>query len=195
MGLLAASAGVKFRTRPFTSSGERIVHGLVCAPRTANPAGCGAVSDANAACPAGCLVVPFGALRVFIALVPDVFPSEVRNCTDSPVPVSCAVSDDVAALCVRAEVLTIGTSSGSPHGKEKAAAAAAPPRRADPLREMIRSLQAPITPDADTAAAAAQLNEDRQHLLVEATELAATRRQLESAQREYDSAWLHAGRR
>ena len=104
----------------------------------AKPAGCSAVLGADVACPAGCFIVPFGALRVFVALVPDVFPSEVCNCTSSPVPVRCAVSDDVAALCVRAEVLTIGTSFGSPRTKEKAAAAAtamtaAPPRRADPL--------------------------------------------------------------
>ena len=38
------------------------------------------------------------------------------------------------------------------------------------------------------AAAAVQLNEDREQLLHEATALAATRRQLESSQREYDSA-------
>ena len=151
----------------------------------ANPAGCSAAPGADVACPAGCFIVPFGALRVFVALVPDVFPGEVCVCTDSPVPVSRAVSDDVAALRVHAEVLTIGTSSGSPRAKEKAAAAAAlaaaPPRRTDPLRDTIWSLQAPITPDANAAAAAVRLNEDRQHLLLEATTLAATRRRLESS--------------
>ena len=186
VGPLAASAGVRFRTRPFTSSGERIVHGLVRAPCTANQAGCGATPGSDVACPAGCLIVPFGSLRVFVALVPDVFPGEVRVFADSPVPVSRVVPADIAALCVRAEVLTIGTSASSPHAKEKATAAAvlaaAPPRRTDPLRDTIWSLQAPIMPDADVAAAATQLNEDHQHLLLEATELAATRRRLESSQ-------------
>ena len=88
VGLLAASAGVKFWTRPFTSSGERIVHGLVRAPRTADPAGSSAAPGADVACPAGCSIVPFGSLRVFVALVPDVFPGVVRVFTDSPVPVS-----------------------------------------------------------------------------------------------------------
>ena len=91
VGTLAAPAGVKFRTRPFTSSGERIVHGLVRAPRTSKPAGCNAALGADVACPAGCFIVPFGVLRVLVALVPDVFPSEVCNCADSPVPVSRAV--------------------------------------------------------------------------------------------------------
>jgi hypothetical protein len=181
VGLLAAPAGVKFWTRPFTSSGERIVHGLIRAPRAADSAGCDATPGAGVACPAGCLVVPFGALRIFVALIPDEYPGKVHSFTDSPVPVGCAISDGVAGLRVRVEVLTTGASSGSPRGKEKAAAAAAPPHRVDPLRETIRSLQAPITPDADMAAAVAQLNEDRQHLLDEATTLAATRRRLESA--------------
>jgi len=193
VGLLTASAGAKFRTRPFTSSGERIVHGLVRAPCTTNRAGCDVAPGSDVACPAGCFIVPFGSLRVFVALVPDVFPGEVRVFADSPVPVSCVVPADVTALRIRAEVLTIGTSAGSPHAKEKAAAAAAalaaaPPRRADPLHDTIRSLQAPITPDADAAAAATHLNEDHQQLLLEATALAATRRQLESSQRGYDSA-------
>jgi hypothetical protein len=160
VGLLAASAGVKFWTRPFTTSGERIAHGLVRAPHAANPAGCDAASGTDVAHPMGCSIFPFGALRVFVALIPDEYPSKVHDFTDSAVPIGRVVSGDVANLCTRAEVLTIGASFGSSHSKDKAAAAAAAvaapqARRVDPLRETIRTLQAPITPDADSVAAEA----------------------------------------
>ena len=47
--------------------------------------------------------------------------------------------------------------------------------------ELVR----PQSPDADPAAAAAQLNEERQRLLDEAMALAAERRLVESARHEY----------
>lgn len=105
MQVLTASAGVKFRTRPFTSSGERIMHGVIPA------------SGAGTAGPVAGSIIPFRAFHVSVALVPDIFPSKVYDVTDSPVPVGCAVSSDVADLCTRVEVLVTGSSATSSHAK------------------------------------------------------------------------------
>ena len=80
MVLLVASAGVKFRTRTFTSSGEHNMHGMVPA------------SGAGTTGLAASSIVPFGTFHVSVALVPDIFPSKVYDVTNSSVPIGCVIS-------------------------------------------------------------------------------------------------------
>ncbi|KAE8791776.1 hypothetical protein D1007_33758 [Hordeum vulgare] len=60
MGPSAASVGVMFQTRSFTSFGERITHELVC---TLTASGSSSIDS-------------FGELRIFVAFTPDEYPSE-----------------------------------------------------------------------------------------------------------------------
>ena len=69
------------------------------------------------------------------------------------VPIGRTVSDNVADLCTRVEVLVTGSNATSSHAKAQADAVAARAGQTDPLREAMHNLHARITPDADPAAA------------------------------------------
>ena len=67
-----------------------------------------------------------------------------------------------------------------------AAAAVARAGHSDLLRATMQNFRTPITPDTDSAATAAQLNEERLRLLDEAFALALERCWVGSARREYN---------
>jgi hypothetical protein len=71
---------------------------------------------------------------------------------------------------------------------EAAATAAAGVGQSDPLLATLQTLRAPIVPNADPAAAAAELEASRKLLFTEAKELATAQRQLEAVRREYNTA-------
>ena len=148
MVLLVASAGVNFRMRPFASFGERIMHGVVPA------------SGTDTTSLAARSVVLFRAFHVFVTLIPGVFPAKVYDVTDLPIPIGRTVSDNIADLCTRVDVLVTGSNATSSHAKAQADAVAARAGQTDPLREAMHNLHARITPDADPAAAVTQLDEE-----------------------------------
>ena len=63
------------------------------------------------ACPASGSVVPFGKLRVFIALVPNEYPSEVLTFSNPLPSDGCGIPDDVTDLYIRVEVLTTASTT------------------------------------------------------------------------------------
>jgi hypothetical protein len=78
----AASAGISFRTRPFTPAGERIPHGLINPPGAAGSAG--SSTALGIARLAGGSVVSFGGLRVAVALVPDELHGQALAASNPP---------------------------------------------------------------------------------------------------------------
>ncbi|KAE8809116.1 DNA mismatch repair protein Mlh1 [Hordeum vulgare] len=94
-----------FRTRPFTASGERITHGLLCTPVASGSAGDGTTRGTSFACPAGIAIVPFCELCVFVALVLNEYPNEVLTFSDKLLSPDCGALDDIYYLCVCVEHL------------------------------------------------------------------------------------------
>lgn len=125
--------------------------------------------------PCGGSIVPFGKLCVFVKLVPDEYPSGVLTVSDLLSSSGGNVSSDINDLCVRVEVLTIGSSTSISRARRVTAmdaATAAATGQSDPLLATVQSLRTPIIPNADPATAGAELDASRKLLLAEATELA-----------------------
>ncbi|XBI22578.1 hypothetical protein VPH35_063582 [Triticum aestivum] len=120
VGRDATPVGVTFRTRPFTPTGERIAHDLVSRLGAFDGAGDDVVRFVDAASPASGSIIPFGELRVYVALVPDEYPSRVLTFVDPPLPGGYGVSGDVTDLCTRVEGgSTIGLACFGPHIREE----------------------------------------------------------------------------
>lgn len=82
------------------------MHSMISLPSAAGGADSGATLGAGVACPTGGSIVPFGELRIFVALVPDEHPSGVLTISDQLSFGGGNVSSDINGLCVRVEVLS-----------------------------------------------------------------------------------------
>lgn len=110
----------------------------------------------------GDFVIPYGDLRVFVALIPDKYPRDVLTFSDPPPSDGGRLTDDIADLCAYIEVLTTTSSQASGCSKGATAAAsavAAGAGQSNPLRDVVQNLRTPIALGAYPAVATVELEE------------------------------------
>ena len=120
VGPSAAATGVSFRTGPFTTSGERVASGLVLRFGAFDCITDNAACFADATFPEGGSIIHFGDHRVYVAVVPEEYPSEVLTFSDSLSEggSSCDSSVDSRAY---AEIMMAGSGSSGSQGDRAAA--------------------------------------------------------------------------
>ena len=207
VGLAATPAGVFIRTGSFIASGERVVSGLVQRLGSLDFVSDNAGNFLNGPFPRNGLFVNFGQHRVFVGTVPvRVYPEVVRVAADPPA--FRATSRSASS----AEVLMVGTGTdlGKGAAAEPAVPAARPSRSSKPayerqeniteragtstppipnvLQATIDRLATPVVPTTDFALTQAELEEQRQSVLREATEVARVRQEFDISLREYNMA-------
>ena len=113
MGPLRAPTGVLFWTGPLPI-GERVVHGLIIRFGGIEFLNDNASHLAVAPLPTDGCIIHFGEHRVYVAVIPDEYPSEVLTISDSlPVAAGASSPTDVDDLCSRMEVIMASIFAGS----------------------------------------------------------------------------------
>src|SRR5664279_826167 len=201
VGPAAALAGVYVRTGSITTSGERVVCGLVHRLGSLS-----FISD-NAGC-----FINFGEHQVYVATeIVCRYPERVHVAADPPAVCAARVRRvDRPASCV--EVMMTAPAADAGKGVagdvddgakstrpgrpplERAenlsgqAGTSSVPVRPNPLQETIEKLAMTVVPSADAALTQTQLEEQRQYILQEAIEVARVRQEFDISLREYNKA-------
>ena len=171
------AAGVTFCTGSRGRLGDRVVTGLVTTFGSIDFIADNAAFFAGSAFPEGGSVISFGKHRVYITVTPE-YPTVVQACTDRFLETaSCKRSP---ALRAYAEVMVTTAAPVDPQGSTR--------NTPSSVEALIQGLSAPILANTDPAAAAAELDATRIHLLSGVETVAATEHRLEAQVREYNTA-------
>jgi hypothetical protein len=185
VGLAAATTGVSVRAGLQNNIGGAVASGLI---QRIGSMDC-VVDNADRFTgiqylPAG-RIVNFGEHRVYVAVFDEQYPEEIFDYTE-PLPGGTGnLSSDVTDLYHRVEVMMAGDHTRRPPLERTVhtigTSQAAPD---DLLKDACEMLHTTIATDADPAAAAAKLEEERLRVLAEAEKLSAAKLQMEMETRE-----------
>src|SRR4051812_6831549 len=188
VGQAGVSTGVLIRTGSSSASRTRFASGLVLS----NGAWDYVIDNASrfragGPLPSG-VIIPFGDLRVFVVVIPEVFPREVRVFSEltDPLPVgSEVVGAEGTTPHIRAEVMMAGASShhssaSASRAARVAAGQAGPSNPPDVLRTPVELSTDPVT-------ALAELEKTRVALAEQRDRMEADKRRLEATVREYNA--------
>ncbi|KAI4987834.1 hypothetical protein ZWY2020_028592 [Hordeum vulgare] len=129
--------------------------------------------------------------RLSIADMPahDVYPSNELVFDGPPPSMGFFTPYHVAAISNVVEVMVIGTSTSTAHGKASADAGEPAAVTADTLQDTLAGQKTPIVASVNPNDARASLEEARKHILEEGIVVASAKRRMEAMQHEYNSAY------